>query len=181
MKVLILQESPRVSGNSSFLCDQFEKGAASAGADVTCLNISRMKVAGCTGCNACRVNGGECVQKDDMERVREQMLSSDAIVLSSPIYFYSIASQLKAAIDRTYAFVEQLQGKTFYFLITCAAPTEDYAETMIAALRGFTCCVPSSKEGGIVIGTGVDKTGEIKGSMALQRAYELGLKCAKGE
>ena len=180
MKVLILQGSARTRGNSSLLCDQFEKGATDAGASVVRLNVARMKIAGCTGCDACRVNGGSCVQKDDMARVREQMLSSDAIVLSSPIYFYSITSQLKAAIDRTYAFVSQLSGKTFYFLITCAAPSEAYTETMIAALRGFTCCVPSSKEGGIALGMGADKPGEIKDSPALRKAYDLGKECAKG-
>lgn len=179
MKLLILQGSPRAHGNSSLLCDQFERGAADAGCEVVRVNTARLKVAGCLGCDACRRNGGECVQKDDMAGIKEQMLSADAIVLSSPIYFYSIASQLKAVIDRTYAFVEKLSGKTFYFVITCAAPSENYTETMIAALRGFTCCVPSSKEGGIVIGMGADKPGEIKDSPAMSKAYQMGFDCAK--
>lgn len=179
MKVLILQGSPRPRGNSSLLCDQFEKGASDAGACVARLNVAGMKVAGCLGCDACRRGGGSCVQKDDMEAVRDEMLSSDAIVLSSPIYFYSICSQLKALIDRTYAFVEELSGKTFYFLITCAAPSESYTETMVAALRGFTCCVPSAKEGGIVIGMGSGKPGDVKASPAFGKAYDLGKECAR--
>ena len=48
-------------------------------------------------------------------------LAADVIVLASPIYFYSMTSQMKAVIDRTYAFFSQLAGKAFYFLITCAA------------------------------------------------------------
>ena len=43
------------------------------------------------------------------------MLAADVIVLTSPIYFYSMTAQLKAVIDRSYAFFSQLAGKTFYF------------------------------------------------------------------
>lgn len=51
-------------------------------------------------------------------------LAADVIVLSSPIYFCSMTLQMKAAIDRTYSFYQGLAGKTFYFIITCAAPEE---------------------------------------------------------
>lgn len=70
------------------------------------------------------------------------MLAADVIVLSSPIYFYSLTAQMKTVVDRTYAFYQGLAGKTFYYIITCAATDESYTETMKASLQGFTCCVP---------------------------------------
>ena len=88
------------------------------------------------------------------------MLAADVIVLASPIYFYSMTAQMKAVIDRSYAFFQQLEGKNFYFLITCGAPDEAFTETVLASLRGFTCCIPNAKEGGYVLGVGPWRPGK---------------------
>ncbi len=177
-KVLILEGSPRRRGNSAILSAEFARGAAEAGCSVEMVNVAGKKIAGCLGCDACYRNGGTCVQKDDMQEVREKMLAADVIVLASPIYFYSMTAQLKAVIDRAYAFYQQLEGKTFYFIITCAAPDAAFTETMQAALRGFTCCVPGAKEGGTVLGVGAMEAGAIRSSAAMTEAYNLGLTIA---
>lgn len=173
-KVLILEGSPRRNGNSAILSDEFARGAEEARCSVEKVRVCGKKIAGCLGCNACYRNGGTCVQKDDMAEIREKMLAADVIVLASPIYFYSMTAQMKAVIDRTYAFYQQLEGKTFYFIITCGATDAVYTETMLAALRGFTCCVPNAKEGGIVLGIGAMEAGEIRSSPAMEDAYRLG-------
>lgn len=172
--ILVLSGSPRVHGNSSLICDEFIKGAQKAGHKTEKINITRKKVAGCLGCNACYKNGGVCIQKDDMAEIREKMEQADVIVLSSPIYFYSMTSQMKAVIDRTYAFFSNLKGKTFYFILSCAAPDESLTETMVASLRGFTCCVPESKEGGILMGIGANEAGDVKDMPVMKEAYEMG-------
>ena len=138
------------------------------------VQIAHKKIAGCLGCSGCCRSGGACVQKDDMAEIREKMLAADVIVLASPIYFYSMTAQMKAVIDRTYAFYQQLAGKTFYFIITCAATDAAYTETMLASLRGFTCCVPDAKEDGYVLGIGVMEAGEVRSSAATAEAYRLG-------
>ncbi len=173
-KVVILVGSARGNGNTNLLSDAFARGAEEAGCSVEKIQVAKKQVAGCLGCNACYRNGGTCVQKDDMEEIREKLLAADIIVLASPIYFYSMSAQLKAVIDRTYAFYQQLAGKTFYFLVTCGAPDASYTETMLASLRGFTCCVPDAKEGGIVLGTNAMEAGDIRQTGALQEAYQLG-------
>lgn len=172
--VLILEGSPRCNGNSAILSEEFAHGAEESGCSVEKIRVAGKKIAGCLGCNACYRNGGTCVQKDNMAEIRQKMLEADVIVLASPIYFYSMTSQIKALIDRTYAFYQQLEGKTFYFLITCGAPDTAFTETMLAALRGFTCCIPNAKEGGVVLGTGAMEAGEIRQSPAMEEAYLLG-------
>ena len=104
-KVLILEGSPRRNGNSAILSEEFARGAKEAGGDVEKVWITGKKIAGCLGCNGCYRNGGECVLKDDMAEIREKMLAADVIVLVSPIYFYSMTAQMKAVIDRSYAFI----------------------------------------------------------------------------
>lgn len=120
-KVVLLSGSPRPNGNSSMLCDEFIRGAAEAGNKAEKILLSRKKVAGCMGCNACYRNGGICVQKDDMEEIKNKLLEADVIVLASPVYFYSMTAQLKAVIDRTYSFYQELAGKEFYFIVTSQA------------------------------------------------------------
>ena len=173
-KVLILEGSARANGNSCILSDEFARGAEEAGNNVEKIMVARKKLSGCLGCNACYRNSGACVQKDDMEEIRAKMLEADVIVLASPIYFYSMTAQMKTLIDRTYAFFSELKGKTFYFVVTCAATDASFTETMLASLRGFTCCVPEAKEGGVVLGIGAMEAGEIRKSDAMQQAYQMG-------
>ncbi len=71
-------------------------------------------------------------------------------------------------------FFNELDGKTFYFIITCAAPDESFTKTMIESLRGFTCCVPNSIEGGTVLGVNASAVGDIRQSDAMLKAYEMG-------
>lgn len=173
-KILVLSGSPRINGNSSILCDEFIRGAKDAGHSAEKIYVTKNKVAGCLGCNACYRNGGVCIQKDDMQQIREKMIDADIIVLSSPIYFYSMSAQMKAVIDRTYAFYQELKGKTFYFIISCAAPDKDFTQTMLASLRGFTCCVPDSVEGGTLFALGTNDPGDVKNMSAMKEAYEMG-------
>lgn len=47
-------------------------------------------------------------------------------------------------------------------------------EQFTSSLDGFTCCVPESVVGGIVLGTGTNECGDVKGMPAMQEAYEMG-------
>lgn len=115
-----------------------------------------------------------------MAEIQEKMTAADVIVLASPIYFYSMTGQMKTMLDRTYAFFTQLAGKTFYYIITCGAPEESFTETMLAALRGFICCVPDSIEGGVILGLGANAPGDVRQSEAMEQAYQIGRRVSEG-
>ena len=92
MKILVLNGSPRPSGNTAFLVDAFKKGAEEKGHQVTVVPVCQKKIAGCLACEYCHTKGnGSCIQKDDM------------IVLASPAYYHSFTGQLQCAINRIYA------------------------------------------------------------------------------
>lgn len=112
-----------------------------------------------------------------MTEIRKKMLAADVIVLASPIYFYSMTAQMKTVIDRTYAFYQELAAKEFYYIITCGGPGMEYTETMVAAMRGFTCCVPDAQEKDILYATGINEPGEVKGTESFAKAYEMGQNC----
>lgn len=46
---------------------------------------------------------------------------------------------------------------------------------MLASLRGFTCCVPNAREGGMVLGLNTNAPGDIRQNQAaMTAAYEMG-------
>lgn len=173
-KVLILSGSPRKEGNSDILCDRFAQGAAEAGNSVEKIRVADKKISPCRACYYCRVHDGECVIKDDMAEVLRKMIDADVIVLSSPVYFYSIDAQLKAVIDRTVARWLEVSDKEFYYIVTCADEQKSAAERTLECFRGYADCVQGAKECGIIYGTGVYEKGKIKNTPAYMQAYEMG-------
>ncbi len=172
-KVLILSGSPRVGGNSDLLCDEFMRGAKESGNEVSKINVAQKKVAGCLGCYRCK-ESGKCVFQDDMAEILQQMIEADVLVLASPVYFYSISSQLKAVIDRTVARWLEVKDKEFYYIATAADEEHDSLETTFACFRGYADCVEGAKEMGVIYGAGVYEKGEIKQTPAYAQAYEMG-------
>lgn len=175
-KVLILSGSPRKGGNSDILCDQFAKGAIDAGNRVEKIRIADKKIGYCHACYYCRSHGGECAVKDDMAEVLQKMIDADVIVLSSPVYFYSIDAQLKAVIDRTVARWTEVRNKQFYYIVTCADTEKSATLTTLNCFRGYADCVEGTKECGVIYGTGVYEKGKIEGTPAYKQAYEMGRK-----
>ncbi len=102
MKVLGLSCSPRKMGNTQILVDEALAGAEKEGAEVELISLSGKEIKPCDGCLAC-ANTGKCRIKDDMQTVYPKLVAADGIIFGAPVYFYGMASQAKALIDRTYA------------------------------------------------------------------------------
>ena len=139
-KIVVLNGSPRKKGNTSALVKAFTEGAQSAGNTVTEFFLDGMEIHGCKGCF-----GGHssrecpCVQKDDMAEVLQKLIDADVIVLSSPVYYYSVCAQLKAMIDRSLpigADGGKMRDKEFYF-ITTAADDPAAMERTMNDLQGY--------------------------------------------
>ena len=173
-KILILSGSPRKGGNSDLLCDEFMRGAIESGNEVEKIRVTEKKIGYCSACYYCQKSGGVCAKKDDMAEILQKMIDADVIVLSSPVYFYSIDAQLKAVIDRTVARWTEIKGKEFYYIATCADEERESQERTLECFRGYADCVEGAVEKGIIYGTGVYTPGEIKDTPAFREAYQLG-------
>lgn len=173
-KVLVLSASPRKGGNSDVLCEQFIQGAESAGHLPQKIYVTDKKINYCIGCNACQENGGNCIHKDDMEGIMDLLCETDVIVLATPVYFYSMAAQLKALIDRTYSRFTEIANKEIYLIVTGAANAEHYMETAVEGLRGFIACLPGAKERHVIYGINAGDIGTVKSTPAMDEAYEVG-------
>lgn len=105
----------------------------------------------------------------------QKLIDADVIVLSTPVYYYSVSAQMKTMIDRCLAGGSQLKNKEFYF-ITTAADASHAMERTMADLQGFVDCVPGSVVKGKVYGQAFG-VGEIRGKAAMQEAYTFGKNC----
>ena len=72
-----------------------------SGNDVTVIHVIDRHIEYCRGCFSCMHNGGNCIHDDDMREILEQILTSDLLVLSFPLYVYGMPAHLKALMDRT--------------------------------------------------------------------------------
>lgn len=173
-RVLVISSSPRKGGNSDLLCDQFITGAQSAGHQTEKIYLSDKKINYCTGCGAC-VNGSKgCAQKDDMADILTKMISTDVIVMATPVYFYTMCGQMKTFIDRTCARYTEIKNKDFYFITTAADSNKKALERTIEEFRGFLFCLEEANEKGIVYGAGAWNKGDIKETKAMDLALEMG-------
>jgi multimeric flavodoxin WrbA len=173
-KVLGISASPRRGGNSDTLCDRFMDGARDAGHEAEKIFLRGKTIRFCLGCMVCQGNGGTCVQRDDMAGVLDRMTAADVIVMATPVYFYTMNAQMKTLIDRTHPKYPDMGEKDVYFIVTAADPDRDALERTIEGFRGFLSCYEGLHERGIVCGTGVGKIGEVDGTDAMDRAYEMG-------
>ena len=137
--VLVFKGSPREKGNSSILAEKAAEGAKAAGAEVECFILHNLDIRPCDACDICQETG-VCVLKDDMQSLYPKLENADAIVIASPIYWFTISAQTKLFIDRWYALESAqgnaLKGKQFGILLTYG-DTDPYSSGAINAIRTF--------------------------------------------
>jgi multimeric flavodoxin WrbA len=187
--ILILKGSPRKRGNSATLADRVAVGASEAGAAVESFDLHGMEIRPCDGCGFCQ-GSGECVINDDMQTLYPRLREADAIVIASPIYWFTVSAQVKACIDRWYALEGgegatpgegALAGKEFGIVLTYG-DSDPYSSGAINAIRMFQDIARYEKASiaGLVYGSASDP-GEIASQAELmQQAHALGQRLAKG-
>lgn len=174
-KVLAIISTPRKGGNSELLTQRFVDGAKEAGNTVETVFLRDKKINPCLACENCQRTGGACVHQDDMAEVMKKLIEADVIVLSTPVYFYSLAAQLKLMIDRTFAGAANMKNKEFY-LIATAADGRAAMETTMRDMEGFASCIPESTVKGRIYGSAY-LLGDVCKTPAMEEAYECGRGC----
>ena len=123
MKIVVLNGSPNVNGNTSAMADAFAKGAKEAGHDVSVISVGTMQINGCRSCGWCRGAGsGKCVQQDDMQKVYPQIADAEMFVFASPIYYFTMSAQLLAAVQRFYVWGKHPTMKKCAMLLSSYSP-----------------------------------------------------------
>ena len=122
MKITVLNGSPRKQ-NTAAMVEAFAEGAKAVGHEVEVIQVGKMKINGCLACEYCHGKGaGQCIQKDDMEKVMPAYKDCDMIVFASPIYYFDVTAQLSAAIQRVYAIGKPAKATRAALLLSSASP-----------------------------------------------------------
>lgn len=176
-KVVILNGSPRQTGNTSALVKAFRDGAESAGHTVTEFFLGAMDIHGCKGCF-----GGHssrdcpCIQQDDMIQIYPAVKTCDVVVLASPLYYWTVSGQLKTALDRLFALEEgdgnRLRGNGRLSALLMAAEGHGF-EDAVAYYDHLLEHLCWKNLGHVLAGGNMD-VGDIKDKPELRQAYDLG-------
>ena len=107
MKKVLAVTAGRKSGNTEILAKEVLMVAEENGAEVNMINLHDYNIKICTGCESCTMKMGkgekpECIYKgkDDMDRIMEEFLQADGIVISIPSFVLQPQGIYKLFIDR---------------------------------------------------------------------------------
>lgn len=100
MKLLILNASPRRSGNIALIAATLKQEAERLGAEVEEIWVQGLTVRPCMGCMACRSKHACVLPEDDAQRVLEKIKAADALVVAAPCYWGNMPGTLKLLFDR---------------------------------------------------------------------------------
>jgi len=102
--VLVLLGSPRKKGNSAILAEQISNGAKSGHAKVETIYLHGKNIAPCKACRSCQKKDSKgCSIQDDMQEIYPKLIASDAWVIASPVYWFTMTAQTKIFMDRCFA------------------------------------------------------------------------------
>jgi multimeric flavodoxin WrbA len=180
MNLLVLMGSPRKNGNSSTLAREAILGAREEGAGIEEYHLDDMNIHPCRACGYCRQEGAEsCNQTDDMQVLYPKLKAVDAILISGPVYWFTIGAQTKLFMDRLYALGREegygLRGKRIGIILTYA-DEDPFRSGAVNALRAFqdSFHYVGADIVGMVYGAG-SEPGEVRANPALMaKAAALG-------
>jgi NAD(P)H dehydrogenase (quinone) len=83
------------------------------------------------------VEGVACVLKETSELVREDFLDAGGLILGSPVYFGTMAAELKSVIDRFLPVRKKMEGKIGAAFATSHDPTGGKETTILSILQAM--------------------------------------------
>ncbi len=101
MKVLVLNGSPRINGNTSIAIAEMEQIFKEEGIETETVQLGVMDIRGCIACGSCK-STGKCAFDDIVNQLAEKLKKADGLVLASPVYYASANATLIACLDRLF-------------------------------------------------------------------------------
>ena len=101
MRVLMINGSPRVNGNTAIALKEMERVFEENGVEVVTMQIGNKAIRGCIACNSCGKNG-RCVFDDEVNLAAKEFADADGLVIASPVYYASANGTLVSFLDRLF-------------------------------------------------------------------------------
>jgi putative NADPH-quinone reductase len=129
-KILFINGSPRVNGNTASLAKTLLEGHSYETLMLTDLRINAY---------------GQKLPGDQLDTVVNKMRAADIVVIGSPVYWHNICASVRTVMERFYGTIDEgsFKGKKLFFLYQGAAPTKmmiddgEYTMSRFAGMYGF--------------------------------------------
>ncbi|MDO4415390.1 MAG: flavodoxin family protein [Erysipelotrichaceae bacterium] len=160
MKILVLNGSPkREQSDTLCITHAFLEGMNEVSHhDIHIIHVIDSDINYCTGCFSCMKNGGTCIHEDDMHNILEEILSSDLLIWSFPLYCYGMPASLKVLLDRTlplsgmamqkvgdrYEHIGQADFSHLRYLMICGCGFPNSSHNFEPAVAQFRLCFPGN-------------------------------------
>jgi multimeric flavodoxin WrbA len=184
VKILGINGSPRIGGNTDILLDNVLQGARSKVADTEKIILNKLKFIPCQECEN-MPDEGSCNIDDDMQRVYDKIKNADAIVFASPIFFGSLSAQSKMMIDRfqcawraKYILKKDAGYKKIpgAFISVEGSKRKDFFENSRAIVKNFFATINVAYKYELFC-PGIDAKGHIfECPECLKKAFDIGIK-----
>ncbi|MBP3228988.1 MAG: flavodoxin family protein [Bacteroidaceae bacterium] len=154
MKVLLINGSPRRSGNTSLALAEAAKTLQALGIETETVSIGAKLVRGCIACNQCKTKG-RCIFDDDLcNATVEKMAACDALIIGAPVYYGQPNATALALLQRMlYSGGAHFAGKPAAGVAVCRRGGATAAlQTLIMPFQMMSMPVVTSQYWNIVYG-----------------------------
>lgn len=175
-KIVVLTGSHRKKGNSAAMADTFIHEAEQQGHTVTRFDCAFMHFKGCRACDTCYKTEKACSFEDDFTTIAPALLNADVIAFVTPVYWYTLPSELKTVVDKFYSFYvggkrENISNKKTVLMTCCEEDMSAMDDVKIFYEK--TALAMKWESLGEIYMPGVSAAGEILNTDACKRAAEL--------
>ena len=101
MKVLMLNGSPRVNGNTKLALEEMHKIFSEEGIECEIIDIGNKDIRSCIACGSC-YKTARCVFDDIVNEIAPKFAQADGLVVGSPVYYASANATLIALLTRLF-------------------------------------------------------------------------------
>jgi len=173
--IVVITGSPRKEGNSFAMTDAFIRAARAKGHTVTRFDAALRNVGGCDACEDCFQTGQACSADDDFNAVAPAILAADAVIFTTPVYWYSIPAQLKGVIDKLFSFVvgdRDISGKECALIACCEEDDRSVLDGVRIPIERTAATLKWHMVGEVLV-PGVLNPGDIEQTDGCRRAAAL--------
>lgn len=101
MKILIINGSPKISGNTARALAEAEAIFAAEGIEIENIHVGGKVIRGCIACQSCKKTG-KCSIDDIVNEIAPKLDECDGVLIGSPVHYAAPAATLVAFLDRLF-------------------------------------------------------------------------------